>query len=277
MNVTPNQVVTATSLTEDLRRLGVQPGSVLLVHASLSALGWVAGGEQAVLEALRTAVGPEGTLVMPAQSWQLCDPAYLNDPQVPERWWPAVRNNLPVFDRHRTPTRTMGAVAELFRSQPESLRSDHPHRSFAAAGPHAETVVARHELAEPVGEGSPLKPLYDLGAQVLLLGVGYGKCTALHLAEERCDYPGKHRVRNGAALKREGRRVWVSWEELWVADDDFTEVGRAFAEATGLERRGAAGRAEAVLVPMRDLVDFAASWFPATRSAEVFGTDPTAS
>lgn len=86
-----------------------------MVHTSLRALGYVVGDEQAVIEALRTAVGPTGTRVMPAQSWQLCDPAFLNESDVPQEWWPTIRNHLPVYDAARTPTRTMGAVADRRR------------------------------------------------------------------------------------------------------------------------------------------------------------------
>lgn len=267
---------TRTSLADDLRRSGVRQGSVLLVHTSLSSLGWVVGGEPAVIEALRDSVGGDGTLVMPTQSWQLCDPAYLNDLRIPRSWWPIIRDHLPVYDPLTTPTRTMGAVAELFRRLPGSVRSTHPHRSFAALGPHAEAITARHDLDSPVGERSPLQALYDLGADVLLLGVGYDKCTALHLAEHRCEYAGKHIVRNGAALLDKGNRRWTTWDEYWVADDDFEAVGRDFAAGTGLERSGLVANAQAKLLPMRDLVDFAAQWFPAHRDAETFARDTTA-
>lgn len=269
-------LATRASLAADLRALGVTEGATLLVHASLSRLGWVPGGEESVNAALREAVGPQGTIVMPAQSWQLCDPAYLNDPAVPREWWPQVRDSLPVYDPVTTPTRTMGRVAELFRTLPGTLRSDHPHRSFAASGPHAARIVDEHRLDAPVGEESPLRELYALDAQVLLLGVGYDKCTALHLAEARCEFPGKHDVRNGAALVRDGRRAWVEWTETWSADDDFEQVGEEFAHRTGRVRQGPVGAAAARLLPLRGVVDFAVDWFPRHRTAEVFGADPTA-
>jgi aminoglycoside 3-N-acetyltransferase len=49
----------------------------------------------------------------------------------------------------------------------------------------ASRIVANHELADPCGQTSPLGLPSDLDARVLLLGVGYQKCTALHLAEDR--------------------------------------------------------------------------------------------
>lgn len=86
--------------------------------ASLRSLGYVIGAARAVLDAVRLAVGEAGTLVMPSQLWQLCDPAFLDEPHVPKRWWPVIRDHLPAYDPATTPTQTMGAVAELFRTQP---------------------------------------------------------------------------------------------------------------------------------------------------------------
>ncbi|MEV0609906.1 AAC(3) family N-acetyltransferase [Polymorphospora rubra] len=260
------RLVTRTQLAADLQELGLSAGMAVMVHTSLKSLGWVVGGEQTVLDALRDAVGPTGTLVMPTQSWQLCDPAYLN--LEPAAWWPAIRDNLPVYAPQVTPTRTMGAVAELFRTVPSTRRSRHPHRSISANGPQAAAITATHDLDSPVGERSPLKALYDLDASVLLLGTTPAKITALHLAEHRAQWPRKHLVGNGAALIRDGRRTWVSWEELWVEDDDFVDVVDAFVASGGLRSTGPVGDAPAQLLPIRALVDFAAPWFSAHRTAE---------
>jgi len=257
--------VTADSLAGQLGDLGVQAGATLIVHTSLSALGWVVGGEQAVVAALRAAVGPDGTIVMPVQSWQLCDPALLR--QTDPRWWPLVREHLPIYDPAATPSKNMGIVAEHFRTLGGTLRSAHPHRSFAAAGRLAPEVLAQHDLSEPMGEGSPLAVLYDIGAQVLLLGVSAAKCTALHLAEHRCEYPGKHHIGNGAPVVVDGRRRWRSWQELEVSADDFEQVVEDFAAASGLQRTAPIGQGVGHLLPVRELVDFAASWFPAHRQA----------
>ncbi|MFJ9744829.1 AAC(3) family N-acetyltransferase [Streptomyces chartreusis] len=50
------------SLAEDLVVLGLRPGATVLAHASLRRVG---AGADAVLAALRTVLGDEGTLVTP--------------------------------------------------------------------------------------------------------------------------------------------------------------------------------------------------------------------
>ena len=51
-------------LAADLRRLGVRPGDLIMIHASLRAVGPVEGGADGVLDALEAAVGPQGTILM---------------------------------------------------------------------------------------------------------------------------------------------------------------------------------------------------------------------
>ncbi len=250
-------MIGANEIEAGLRELGVQPGDLLLVHCSLSRFGLVAGGEQTVVESLRRAVGRFGTVAMPAQSWHLCDPDFLNDPELDAPARDAMRRSLPAYDLRLTPTRTMGRVAELFRTLPGAVRSPHPHRSFAAEGPAAESITGRHELADPFGEDSPLTRLCAENATVLLLGVGYDSCTALHLAETRA-YRGAPRalVRNGAPMTVDGERRWVSWSEPVVDDARFIEIGEAF-EALGSVRTARIGDAVCRSVPMSSLVDFA--------------------
>ena len=68
INRTENGPITQFTIQDDLARLGVKPGMVILVHSSLSAMGWVCGGSVAVILAFQKILGPNGTLVMPTHS-----------------------------------------------------------------------------------------------------------------------------------------------------------------------------------------------------------------
>lgn len=256
-----NQPATVKSLGDDLRMLGVLSGSVLLVHSSLSALGWVCGGEVAVISALLEAVGENGTLVMPTHSSDLSEPSLWQNPAVPKAWWPVIRNEMPPFDRARTPTRGMGRIPESFRSLPQVLRSDHPTSSFAAYGPHADKICGRHTLDDPFGDGTPLGVLYDLHAHVLLLGVGHASNTSIHLAERRAFGRDQVTEQTGSPIMvDDGKRAWVPYSAPLVDSDDFAELGNEFERESKQIHIGQVGQGQSRLMSQRALVDYAVQW-----------------
>lgn len=263
----PKQLITTSSLKKDLHALGVCDGDCLLVHCSFSKVGRPYGGVQAMIDALQASVTTAGTLVMPTHSTQLTDPAKWQNPPAPEDWWPTIRAELPAYDPARTSTRAMGALAETFRRYPDVVRSDHPHGSFAAWGEAARQVTEGHKFPGIFGEHSPLARLYELNAKVLLIGVGHGNNTSLHLSEYRADFAKPYHT-EGAPITENGEHHWVQGEELKIDSDDFVELGQAFAQETQLQQQGKIGAADSLLIPQPALVDFGAAWLSKHRGGK---------
>lgn len=249
---------TQESLSEEFARLGIEAGMILMVHSSLSAVGWTVGGAPSLIRALQSTLTPQGTLVMPAESPTISDPAGWQDPRIDPSWLDIIREQMPVFDRETTPT-AMGIVPETFRNWPGTRRSDHPQVSVCANGPKAEEITREHSLAFAEGRGTPFEKLYDLDAWTLLLGVGFDRCTSLHFAESLVQ--GRRTKTSHFPILEYGRRVWI--ENLDMADDrgsHFPIVGEQYI-AAGQARQGRIGEAFSVLFPTRHLVDFARSYF----------------
>ena len=259
------QVILKEKIIQKLREVGLNLGDTVMVHSSLKSMGYVCGGAQTVIEALIEAVGQNGTIMMPSQSWKNLDPETGGHWEIESKDWQLIRDNWPAYDKNLTPTNTMGAVAEMFRQIPGSIRSDHPARSVCAWGRYAEYLVKNHDLSNIFGDGSPIGKLYELDAKVLMLGTGYDKNTSLHLADMRAEYPGKHTCTEHSAVLEKGKRVWKAYETLFVDGEDFERIGEDFEKDYHVNMVQI-GNAAVKLMRQRELVDFAVKWMEKNRS-----------
>lgn len=163
-----------------------------------------------------------------------------------------------------TPTNTMGAVAEMFRPWPGSVRSDHPARSICAWGKNAAYLTQNHDLSDILGESSPLAKLYALNGKVLLLGTGYNKNTSMHLA----DVPGRicgkayvHRAQRHLGKRETGVEAY---EPCSVDGEDFEQIAADFEKEHAV-RMTQIGNAAVRLMRQRELVDYAVTWMEKKR------------
>lgn len=254
---------TVQSISEELKKLGLKKDSSVLVHTSLSKVGWVNGGAAAFVDALMTVIDPEvGTLVMPAQPGDWSEPSNWQNPPVPESWWETIRETMPAFDPDKTPCPSMGVVADLFRTYPDVKRSNHPAVSFCAWGKEAKELTAYHSLNFGLGEQSPLKKLYDKEALILAVGTEYDTSTAMHLGEYRA--PNPPITEEGAPIIENGRRVWKTYTDIELDEDQFVAIGRQL-EDKGLVTQGLIGNAQTKLYSVRDAVDQSARHFTDVR------------
>lgn len=162
-------------LVNELQQMGIQAGDTLLVHSAMSKIGYLENGPETLIEALRTAIGPTGNLLMPTSpnaSFQL-----------------EYAKSNPVFDVANSPSR-LGAITEYFRKLPGVKRSLHPTEPVAALGPDAEWLTGGHlgELS-PYTSNSPFARIYEKQGKILYVGVSLDNAgTNLHTLEDAVDF-----------------------------------------------------------------------------------------
>jgi aminoglycoside 3-N-acetyltransferase len=252
-------------LRAELIGSGLREGTAVLVHCSMREIGWVEGGARTLRDTLLEILDEErGTLVVPTQTRSMSDTstAFQNaiaglDHEGRELYL----KTMPGFDPLTSPSEGMGALAESVRIHPRAHRSAHPATSFAAVGRHAEELCAGHPLDCLLGAGSPLGALRGFDARVLLLGVGFDKCTSFHLGEEavfRLERPYHCKIGD----------EWRDFTGFPHRDDDFAELGAIFEQAYPAEvRKGTVGAAPTRLFPLAMAGDFAARQLPRLRCA----------
>lgn len=259
--------VTRSRLAADLRRLGVGAGGVVMVHTRMSALGWVAGGSEAVVRALLDALGPKGTLAAYA-SWE--EHVYQASDWPPEHR-AAYLAEPPVFDvATGEAARDHGRIPERVRTWPGARRSAHPEASVVAVGPRAGWLVDPHPPDDAYGAASPFARLVEAGGQVLMLGAPLDTLTLLHHAEAIARVPHKRRVTFRLPVSEGGRvtertytdietsRGAFPYERLGLDEDAFA-AGRA-ALAAGIGTRGPVGEAGCHLFGAAQLTAFGVGW-----------------
>ncbi|HEX6507289.1 MAG TPA: AAC(3) family N-acetyltransferase [Chloroflexota bacterium] len=212
----------------------------ILVHSSLSSLGWVDGGAATVIDAIRDAIGSNGTILAPTLTGR-----QEYGPDCP-----------PTFDPASSRTWT-GQIPITLLAHPGARRSNHPTHSVAGIGPATELLIRRHEYcATPCAADSPYGRLADLGGMILLLGVTHDSNTSLHMIEEVAGVPYHLQLQRVAArVKREDGQ----WETIvtrlhqygWKRE--FSKVEPMLIRC-GAQRNGHIGKATSRLINVSEMV-----------------------
>lgn len=168
--------LTQQDLVRQFSSCGIRRGDSLLVHSSLSKIGYVQGGPVTVIDALLETIGQEGTLLMPTFPAQGRNKDYLDQNTT--------------FNVRTTPS-SMGKMTEEFRLRPGVIRSLHPTDPVAAIGPLADYYTSGHfGQLTPYNEHSPFRRLAEKRGKILMLGTTLnGAGTSLHTLEDAVDFP----------------------------------------------------------------------------------------
>ncbi len=231
--------VTYKQIVRGLRALGLNETSRVVVHASLSAFGYVLGGAETVAGALAAVCGvviapafTYQTLLIPKVGPERNGMTYGDDQDQVEFWRP----DLPAH-------RTIGSISNALFKHPAYKRSLHPALSFVGIGREVETILARQTLDSPF---APLAWLADNGGEVLMLGATQRTNTMLHIAEQRT-----------------GRPTFVRWaltpekvvEFKWPGDSSGFEAITPYLTPVAIQ--GQIGQAKVQRLPAGQLVKIA--------------------
>lgn len=159
-----------------LRNAGIQSGDSMLVHASLSKIGYVINGPVTIINAMLAVLGKEGTLLMPSFPATGRNKDYLS-------------TNI-IFDVLETPS-AMGIITEVFRKMKNVNRSLHPTDPVCALGPLSGYYTNTHfGQLTPYNDKSPFRKLAEKNGKILMLGTTLnGAGTSLHTLEDAVDFP----------------------------------------------------------------------------------------
>lgn len=249
-------------LADDFRRLGVAPGDVVMLHASVRAVGPIAGGPDQIHLALKDALTGDGTLIMYASCPQYVDEVGRGNLTADEER--EVLAKLPPFDPLTARSqRDNGALVELFRSYPGTRVNDHVAR-FAVWGARVDHLLAPQPWDYAFGRGSLLERFLHLDGKILMLGADHDTATFLHYAEHIVDVPGKRVSRFKVPVEENGVPIWKDMEEFDTAEvahpswppDLFAQLVDGYLRQTG-NRGSRVGLADSALLSARGLLDYA--------------------
>ena len=258
-------MLTRQRIAADLAALGLTAGDVVMAHASLRAIGEIAGGPDQVHLAVKDVITDRGTMVMYASC-----PAYVDEVGrgnlTPEQE-AEVLEKLPAFDPYTARSaRDNGALVELFRTYPGSRVNEHPAR-FVVWGAHTARLLTPQPWDFAFGRGSLLERFIELDGKILLLGSDHDNVTFLHYAEHIVDIPNKRIARFRVPVLDDGVRVWKDMAEVDTSDGGahaswpdrfFSMIVDGYLAATN-NRGGHVGGAASDLTRARGLLDHALS------------------
>ncbi|HXG87012.1 MAG TPA: AAC(3) family N-acetyltransferase [Vicinamibacterales bacterium] len=203
-------------LADAFRALGIGAGDTVMLHASIRAVGRVAGGPDQIHLALKDAVATSGTLMMYASCPEHFDEVGRGNLTPDEE--AELLDKLPAFDPlTMRSARDNGALVELFRTAPGAKVNHHVAR-FVVWGRSADYLIAQQPWDNAFGHGSALERFLELDGKILLIGCDHDNVTFLHYAEHVVDIAEKRMARFKVPVSENGQRVWREMREVDTAE-----------------------------------------------------------
>ena len=235
-----------------------------MAHASVRAIGDIAGGPDEIHLAIKDVITADGTLFMYAGCPQYVDEVGRGNLSADEE--AEVLEKLPAFDAETARCdRSHGALVEFFRTYPGTSVNQHVAR-FAAWGRQTEHLLSPTPWDFAYGRGSIFERFVALGGKILLLGSDHDNVTFLHHAEHVIDLPDKRVAQFKVPVMENDVRVWRDMKEYDTSQgahsswptDIFSRIVNEYLVATK-NPGGKVGDASSHLIDARSLLDSALS------------------
>jgi aminoglycoside 3-N-acetyltransferase len=197
-NVLPDE------LTDAFRRLGLEEGDRVMMHASLQRVGTVEGGAAMVLHRLLKILGKDGILLMPTFTSVTRHSSTHDNYTAAGCWCGGKESRHLPFIAELQPDKDLGEIAYRLCSWPSSRRSQHPTYSFVAVGKHSDKLVREYSAVDPL---QSLKDFIKENPTILTVGVGLESVSAIHVAEQRLT-PSKFVKERALTITSKGQ-AWV--------------------------------------------------------------------
>lgn len=180
-----------------LQQMGIKQGMDIEVHSSLSSMGYVNGGAETVIQALKEVVGNEGSIFMPAL--RLSPDLPLDEKDKANGLLRKIR----ILEDHETRS-AMGIIADTFRLMPDTKVGK---GTFAAAawGKHAAEVK------------DMFKYLIENGGKAVMIGVDIYSLTAMHHVEN-------HLPQEIGEMFKSPQLDEIYDQDKWFVEDGTTPV-----------------------------------------------------
>lgn len=250
-------------LANDFRRLGIAAGDTVMLHASVRAVGEVAGGPDQIHLALKDALTAEGTLMMYASC-----PRYFDEVgrgNLTKEQEQEILEKLPAYEPLTArAVRDNGILVEFLRTYPGSKVNQHVAR-FVVWGRQADYLISERPWNYAYGSRSALDRFLQIDGKILLLGSDHDAVTFLHYVEHVVDILGKRIARFRVPVEENGRRVWSEMEEFDTSaagahgnwpDRFFARIVDTYILESG-NQPGRVGDADSWLLNARGLMNFA--------------------
>ena len=241
-------LITKEYLKKQIEDMGIKHDDVVLIHTSYKSVGAVEGGIDGFIDAFKEYLS-EGLFIIPTHTWS------------------NVTRQNPVYDV-KSSVPCIGAVPCTAAFRKDGIRSLHPTHSVWVTGKNAESFVQGEELSEtPAPVGGCWSRLAEVGAKILLIGVGNNRNTFIHAVDEMADLDDRlaPEAWNVTVVDYNGKKITHSFRNHGkTGSENFGNFEKMFI-SKGVQTSGKLGNADVKICDAKKCTELLLKFYDRTK------------